>query len=78
MADQGSAFNRKCAGTLAMFAALISLCVPGAYAGQMPAPGTQGQESAPAETVRAALAAPLDVPAQEFRWRITRLPKRSS
>jgi pilus assembly protein CpaC len=64
MADQGSAFSRTCAGRLAMFAALISLSVPGAYAGHMPVPGTQGQEPAPAESVRAALAAPLDVPAQ--------------
>jgi len=64
MADQGSAFDRKCAGKLAMFAALISLCVPGAFAQQVPAPGTQGQASAPAESVQAALAAPLDVPAQ--------------
>jgi pilus assembly protein CpaC len=64
MADQGSTFNMKCVSRLAMFAALISLCVSGAYAGPLPVPGTQDQKPAPAETVQASLAAPLDVPAQ--------------
>jgi pilus assembly protein CpaC len=54
----------KCACGLAMFAVLISLCVSDAFARQMPAPGTQNQNPAPAESVQTAQAAPLAAPPQ--------------
>jgi pilus assembly protein CpaC len=64
MADQASAVNRKRVSGLAIFAVLISLCVSGANAQQMPVPDTQDQKFAPAESVQATLAAPPAAPPQ--------------
>lgn len=65
MADQGSPFSAKYVSRLALFAALISVCASSVSARHMPAPGAPDQKPAPAGSVQTALAAPLDVPAQE-------------
>jgi pilus assembly protein CpaC len=64
MADQRSTFHIKFVGGPAMFAALVFLCVSGAYARQMPVPSALDQKPAPAESLPATLAAPPAVPAQ--------------
>lgn len=64
MADEATTVHMKRASRLAKFAVLISLCVTGTSAGQMPVSGAPGQKSASAESLQATLAAPPAEPAQ--------------
>jgi pilus assembly protein CpaC len=64
MGDQCRAVNIRCVKLLAMFAVLMSLCVSGAYARQIPVPGAVNPMPAPAENLQAALAAPPTEPPQ--------------
>ena len=64
MADCRGAIFRNRFSVFAMVAALISLCVSAAYAGQLPVPATPAQNSAPVESAQGAPAAQQAEPPQ--------------